>query len=61
MHSHSVTFTHKGRDLSRGLCLWLQRARQRRQLAELPPWRLADIGISEAERRRECAKWFWEK
>jgi uncharacterized protein YjiS (DUF1127 family) len=39
---------------------WLQRMRTRAALRELDAHRLADIGRSEAERQRECAKWFWE-
>ena len=40
--------------------LWLQRARTRRQLQELEPRILADIGRTRAECRREAAKWFWQ-
>jgi uncharacterized protein YjiS (DUF1127 family) len=29
-------------------------------LHELEPHLLADIGKTEKERRRECAKWFWQ-
>jgi uncharacterized protein YjiS (DUF1127 family) len=39
---------------------WLQRMRTRAALRELDARALADIGRSEAERQRECAKWFWE-
>ena len=42
------------------LRLWHDRARQRRQLAELPPERLVDIGASPAEVRLEAAKPFWQ-
>jgi uncharacterized protein YjiS (DUF1127 family) len=41
------------------LRLWQGRARQRRALARLDTRLLADIGVSEAEARRECAKPFW--
>ena len=41
------------------LRLWHGRARQRWQLAELPPERLRDIGVSPAEARLEAAKPFW--
>jgi uncharacterized protein YjiS (DUF1127 family) len=40
--------------------LWLDRARSRRRLAELASRELADIGRTEPERWRECAKWFWQ-
>jgi uncharacterized protein YjiS (DUF1127 family) len=46
--------------LSVAAATWLQRVRTRRQLAELDPRQLADIGRGERERRRECAKWFWQ-
>jgi uncharacterized protein YjiS (DUF1127 family) len=38
---------------------WQQRARQRRQLAELDDRQLDDIGISRAEALCEAAKPFW--
>jgi uncharacterized protein YjiS (DUF1127 family) len=40
--------------------LWLRRVRTRQQLRVLDAAQLDDIGRSEAERRRECAKWFWQ-
>ncbi|MBI3451807.1 MAG: DUF1127 domain-containing protein [Rhodospirillales bacterium] len=40
--------------------IWLRRLRTRRRLRELEPRLMADVGITEAERRRECAKWFWQ-
>jgi uncharacterized protein YjiS (DUF1127 family) len=42
------------------LRLWWRRARTRRALRELDDRLLADIGRSEAERRCECAKRFWQ-
>lgn len=39
---------------------WLMRLKTRRQLRDLDARLLADVGITEAERRRECAKWFWQ-
>ena len=42
------------------LATWLRRAATRRSLRELDALALADIGISESCRRRECAKWFWQ-
>jgi uncharacterized protein YjiS (DUF1127 family) len=40
--------------------LWVRRAHTRRQLRGLDDRLLADIGISEGDRRRECARRFWE-
>jgi uncharacterized protein YjiS (DUF1127 family) len=39
---------------------WFQRARQRRQLAELSDRQLADIGISRTEACAEAGKPFWQ-
>jgi len=33
----------------------------RRHLRALDARLLADIGCAESDRRRECAKWFWQK
>ncbi|MWV10995.1 DUF1127 domain-containing protein [Pseudomonas sp. R-28-1W-6] len=41
------------------LLLWRQRARTRRQLAQLDERLLADAGICAAERHAELAKPFW--
>jgi uncharacterized protein YjiS (DUF1127 family) len=38
---------------------WYVCARSRRHLAELDRHMLKDIGLSEADRRRECARPFW--
>jgi uncharacterized protein YjiS (DUF1127 family) len=43
------------------IALWLRRIATRRHLRALETHRLDDIGLSEADRRRECAKWFWQK
>lgn len=42
------------------LCLWRERAWQRRQLACLSDHMLTDIGISRAEAWMECDKPFWK-
>lgn len=42
------------------LCLWRERAWQRRQLARLSDHMLTDIGISRAEAWMECDKPFWK-
>jgi uncharacterized protein YjiS (DUF1127 family) len=40
--------------------LWLRRMWTRHRLAELDARQLDDVGLSELERARECAKWFWQ-
>jgi hypothetical protein len=40
--------------------VWLRRSRTRRRLRELDARGLADVGLSESQRRCECAKWFWQ-
>lgn len=40
--------------------LWVRRWRTRRRLRDLSPHLLADVGLTEADRRQECAKWFWQ-
>ena len=42
------------------VAVWLRRASTRRRLGELDARALADIGLTEGARRRECAKWFWQ-
>jgi uncharacterized protein YjiS (DUF1127 family) len=41
------------------LATWRQRARQRRQLAELDERALRDLGLSHADAFREATKPFW--
>jgi uncharacterized protein YjiS (DUF1127 family) len=41
------------------LALWFARARQRRDLAELDPHLLKDIGVTPGQAAREAAKPFW--
>lgn len=40
---------------------WLERARQRAQLASLDPHALHDLGLSSADVAREYAKRFWQR
>lgn len=40
--------------------MWLRRSATRRRLQDLDKRRLDDVGLTETERRRECAKWFWQ-
>jgi len=42
------------------LKIWQQRYRQRRQLAQLEAFQLADIGISYAQAQTEADKPFWQ-
>ncbi len=46
--------------LSSLLAEWRRRARSRAELAALCQYQLHDIGLSPAERARECAKRFWQ-
>jgi uncharacterized protein YjiS (DUF1127 family) len=39
---------------------WLTRARQRRELRELEPRQLQDVGLDPEWVRREAAKRFWQ-
>ena len=39
---------------------WIELHCQREQLAELEDHHLADLGLSRAQVRRECAKWPWQ-
>ena len=38
---------------------WQSRAQQRRELLEMEPWVLRDLGISRVEAASEAAKPFW--
>jgi uncharacterized protein YjiS (DUF1127 family) len=40
--------------------VWLTRRNTRQRLRELDLRQLADAGLSEADRQRECMKWFWQ-
>ena len=39
--------------------LWIERSRQRRELASLSDYKLRDIGLTRADAHREYAKPFW--
>ncbi len=47
--------------LLRALTRWSSLTRTRRQLARLERHELPDIGLTQRQRQRECAKWFWQK
>jgi uncharacterized protein YjiS (DUF1127 family) len=49
-----------GRSVDAAL-LWAERARQRRQLAELDDYMLRDIGLSRADVTAERSKSFWQQ
>ncbi len=40
---------------------WIDRSRQRAQLASVDPSILKDVGISPAEVEAECRKHFWQR
>jgi uncharacterized protein YjiS (DUF1127 family) len=42
------------------LAIWARRHRTRLVLRDLTRDELADVGLTEAQRAAECAKWFWE-
>ncbi len=41
------------------IATWQSRAKQRRELKEMEPWVLRDLGLSKAEAASEAAKPFW--
>jgi uncharacterized protein YjiS (DUF1127 family) len=43
------------------VAIWRRRMTTRAALRDLDAHFLPDIGLIEEERRRECAKWFWQK
>lgn len=65
-HSHTVarfTLAPGHTTLPIGLTtifIWLRRSRTRGQLRDLDARELLDIGRSESQRQRECARWFWQ-
>jgi uncharacterized protein YjiS (DUF1127 family) len=40
--------------------LWIERAKQRAQLAELDRASLHDLGLSQVDIEGECRKYFWQ-
>ncbi|MBS0536189.1 MAG: DUF1127 domain-containing protein [Proteobacteria bacterium] len=44
----------------RWLRLYIRRYRTRRELRDLSPELLCDLGIDDAARTRECARWLWQ-
>ena len=40
--------------------LCIQRSRQRRHLANLSPYLLSDIGLTQAQAQQEAQKFFWQ-
>jgi uncharacterized protein YjiS (DUF1127 family) len=43
------------------VAIWRRRMSTRAALRRLDAHFLPDVGLIEEERRRECAKWFWQK
>jgi uncharacterized protein YjiS (DUF1127 family) len=43
------------------ILLWIERARQRAQLAGIEPHALHDLGLSRADLDAECRKRFWQR
>jgi uncharacterized protein YjiS (DUF1127 family) len=52
--------TTRARALLDGVSVWLERSRQRRQLAGMNDHMLRDIGISRSMAFVETQKWFWQ-
>jgi uncharacterized protein YjiS (DUF1127 family) len=50
---------HGAAQVTEGGLIWLERARQRRQLAELSDHMLRDIGLTRADAWAESEKPFW--
>jgi uncharacterized protein YjiS (DUF1127 family) len=55
-----VAYLHLFERLRLTVGLWWRRVRTRAALRKLDARLLADIGLTPAERRSECAKWFWQ-
>lgn len=60
MTTVTMTSTAEVTPISLPFALWLRRIATRRHLYAVEAHRLADVGLTEQQRRRECAKWFWE-
>jgi uncharacterized protein YjiS (DUF1127 family) len=43
------------------LLTWIERAKQRAELASLASHALHDLGLSHADREAECGKRFWQR
>ncbi len=53
---HNLSLLARSKEM---VITWFERARTRRELAELPPHLLKDIGLTEADRFVESNKPFW--
>jgi uncharacterized protein YjiS (DUF1127 family) len=42
------------------ILLWIERSKQRSELADLEPHALHDLGLSRADCDTECRKHFWQ-
>lgn len=54
-----ITVINPSRRLTKTFKFWIERSRQRKQLAKLDSRMLKDIGITRAEANAELAKPFW--
>lgn len=65
MNRPAIYFYHSDKKMASRLlwllALWLARIHTRAVLRGLDAHQLYDIGLSERERDRECAKWWWEE
>ena len=59
-HAHTRGWEPGWRAAIAILRLWHRRLRTRHNLRELESHHLGDIGLTERDRRREGAKWFWQ-
>jgi len=57
--TQSTVITHRRTGLAI-LRTWHRRLKTRHRLRQLDARLLDDVGLSEAERQQECAKWFWQ-
>jgi len=54
-----ITFNPGLAALRSRMSRWCLRRRTRGHLRDLETWRLDDVGLTEAQRLAECARWFW--
>jgi uncharacterized protein YjiS (DUF1127 family) len=47
--------------VSAAMARWRRRSKTRRHLRALSERQLEDVALSDAQQRRESAKWFWQR
>jgi len=57
MNTQAVRTRRRWREL---LGVWLCRSQGRRELREMTPQRMCDLGLTELQVRAEARKWFWQ-